>query len=184
MLSHAVVLSSMCQLSQLSRIDGPRMSTPRDFFENMVKPSYSDWFAEPLAEHRAKATIGFANDMAERMFHHLGLEKDYGPRGTGKYRDMLADNCPDFGLVRDIADGTKHFQLRRANRKITSAKQTTRGALTWDKLGDTWEDANYTWEETSDLLVTTLDNGEKRSLISIVNNVMSMWEGLLERYQL
>lgn len=160
------------------------MSAPRDFFEKMVKPAFRDWRKEPLAEHRAKATVGFANDMAERMFHYLGLEKKYGARGTGEYRDELAKDCPDFGLLRDIADGTKHFQLRRPNRAISSAEQTKRSALTWDKLEDKWEDADYTWEETGDLLVTTLDSSEKRSLISIVNNVMSMWEELLVRNQL
>ncbi len=29
------------------------------------------------------------------------------------------------------------------------------------------------------MLMTTTDTGEQRSLISIVNNVMSMWERLL-----
>ena len=54
-----------------------------------------------------------------------------------------------------------------------------RGALTWAEWGDNWENADYTWEESGDLLITTLDTGEQRSLISIVNNVMSMWERLL-----
>ncbi len=40
------------------------MSAPRNFYETTVKPSYQDWGADPLAEHRAKATFGFANDMA------------------------------------------------------------------------------------------------------------------------
>ena len=155
------------------------MSMPRDFFENMVKPAYRDWRVKPLAEHRAKATIGFANDMAERMFHYLGLERDYGARETGKYRNALGEACPDFGLLRDIADGTKHFRLDRPNRRISSAEQTGRGALNWAEWGDNWEDADYTWEESGDLLMTTADNGEQRSLISIVNNVLSMWERLL-----
>ncbi len=155
------------------------MNMPRDFFETMAKPSYRDWRAEPLAQHRAKATVGFVNDMAERMFHYLGLENDYGARGTGAYRDSLAEECPDFGLLRDIADNTKHFRLNRANRRISSAEQTGRGALSWAKTGDNWEDADYTWEESGDLLITTDDSGEQRSLISIVNNVMSMWERLL-----
>ena len=145
----------------------------------MAKPSYRDWRVEPLAQHRAKATVGYANDMAERMFHHLGLEKVYRDRGPAQYRDALAEECPDFGLLRDIADGTKHFRLRRASRKISSADQTGRGALTWDKWADKWEDADYTWEETGDLLITTTDSGKQRSLISIANNVMSMWEHLL-----
>ncbi len=113
------------------------------------------------------------------MFHHLKLEKVYRNRGPAQYRDALAEECPDFGLVRDIADGTKHIWLRRKNRRISSAEQTGRGSLIWDKLGDKFEDADYSWEEAGDLLVVTLDNDEQRSLISIVNNVMSMWECLL-----
>ncbi len=155
------------------------MSTPRDFLEKMVMPAYRDWRVQPLAEHRAKATVGFANDMAERMFLYLGLETDFGKRGIGKYRIALAEAYPDFGLLRDIPDGTKHFRLNRPNRKISTAEQTGRGALIWDKCGDRWEEANYTWEESGDLLMTTADDGEQRSLISIVNNVMSMWERLL-----
>ena len=155
------------------------MSMPRDFFEKVVKPSYQDWRDEPLAEHRAKALFGFANDMAERIYHHFALEKKYGKHGEGRYRDELGRTDPDFGLLRDIADGTKHFRLGRTNRKISSANQTGRGALTWDKLEDKWEDTAYTFEESGDLLMTTLDTGEQRSLISIVNNVMSMWERLL-----
>ena len=155
------------------------MNMPRDFFETMAKPSYKDWRAEPLAQHRAKATFGYANDMAERMYHHLGLEKSF-PR-PAQYRDVLTEECPDFGLLRDIADGTKHFQLSRENRQISGADQTGRGALTWDKVGDKFEDAAYTYEESGDLLITTTDSGQQRSLISIANNVMSMWESLLEK---
>ncbi len=155
------------------------MSMPRDFYETMVKPSYWDWRGEPLAQHLAKATVGYANDMAERMFHHLKLEKVYQDRGPAQYRDALAEEYPDFGLLRDIADGTKHYRIGRPSRKISSAEQTGRGSLTWDKLGDKFEDADYSWEEAGDLLVVTLDNGGQRSLISIVNNVMSIWERLL-----
>ena len=160
------------------------MSDPRDFFEKMVLPSYRDWLSEPLAEHRAKATVGFANDMAERMFYHLGLQKMFGSYGTGKYRDALTKDCDDFGLLRDIADGTKHFHLDRGNRRISRADQTGRGALQWEDWGDHWEDTDYNWEDTDRLIVVTLDNGEQRSLISIVNNVMGMWEWLLKENDL
>ena len=152
---------------------------PRDFFETMVKPSYWDWREEPLAPHRAKASFGYANDMAERMFHHLKLEKDYPDRGPAQYRDALTEECPDFGLLRDIADGTKHYQLDRNNRRISGAEQTGPGALAWDTAGDKFEDAAFTFEESGELLITTTDSGEQRSLIAITSNVMSMWERLL-----
>ena len=155
------------------------MKTQKEFFEETVEPSFQDWRDEPLAEHRARALFGFANDMAEGMFIHLELEKIYGVRGMAQYRDTLTEKCPDFGLLRDIADGTKHFKLDRGNRKISGEEQTGRGALTWAKGGDKWEDADYTWEEAGDLLLATTDSGKQRSLISIANNVMSMWERLL-----
>jgi hypothetical protein len=155
------------------------MNPARDFFEQKVKPSYEDWRAEPLAQHTAKATVGYANDMAERMFHTLNLGEKYGRNRISGYRDCLSDNFSDFGLLRDIADGTKHFHLTRTNRRISSATQTDRGAFTWHTLADRWEGADYTWEETGEILLVTLDSGEQRSLIFIVNNVMSMWEGLL-----
>lgn len=145
----------------------------------MVKPSYADWRAEPLAQHRAKAVVGFANDMAERMFHFLGLQEKYGSGGAGQYRNTLAEQCPDFGLLRDVADGTKHYRLSRPTRKISGADQTNIEALTWDRLEDTWADAEYLWNETEAIIVVTLDNDEQRTLISIVNNVMTMWERLL-----
>ena len=156
------------------------MKTPRDFFEVNVEPSYQNWRDEPRDESRARALFGFANDMAEGMFIHLEFEKEYGKKGVSKYRDELARTHPDFGLLRDIADGTKHFRLDRASRKISNQGQTGRGALIWDKVGDKFEDAAYTFEEAGDLLITTTDSGEQRSLISIANNVMSMWERLLE----
>ncbi len=179
--------TALPERSRNPRVDVPEawydplvMETPRDFFETKAKPSYWDWRDEPLAEHRALTLFGFANDMAEQMFHHLALEKKYGKRGQGQYRDELTRSHPDFGLLRDIADGTKHIRLDRASRKISSAEHTGPDALIWDKIGDKFEDAAYTFEESGDLLVATLDTGEQRSLISIVNNVMSMWERLLK----
>ena len=155
------------------------MKTPRDFFEKIVKPSYQDWRDKPLAEHRARALFSFANDMAEWMYHHLRLKKKFGERGEGRYREELHRTDPDFGLLKDIANGTKHVWVTRRNPMISNAGQTGQGALTWDKSGDTWEDADYTWEETGDLLITTTDSGEQRSLFSIAKNVMLVWERLL-----
>ncbi len=80
------------------------MNMPRDFFETIVRLAYQDWRAEPLAQHRAKAAFGFADAMAERMYIHLGLENDF-PR-PAQYRDARTKECPDFGLLRDISDGT------------------------------------------------------------------------------
>ncbi len=160
------------------------MKPPRRFFEEMIKPSYRDWREKPLAEYRAKATVGYLNDMAERMFHHLGLDKAYGTGGTGKYRAALAESCPDFGILRDVADGTKHFRLGRPNRRVSTAEQTGRGAIVWETWGDLWEDADYKWEDTGDLLIVRLDSGVQRSLISIVNNVILMWERLQDENEI
>ncbi|HEX3884073.1 MAG TPA: hypothetical protein VHW66_15550 [Stellaceae bacterium] len=92
------------------------MSTPRDFFEKIVKPSYQDWLSTPLAEHRAKAAASSADTMAERTFvYWKGRDRAQiaGATTPRQYRDHLRAHYADFGLVWDIHDGHKHFTLGR-----------------------------------------------------------------------
>ncbi len=66
-------------------------------------------------EEAVRAARQVRLDMAEQMFHHLALEKKYGKRGQGQYRDEVTRSHPDFGLLRDIADGNSASASRRLN---------------------------------------------------------------------
>jgi hypothetical protein len=91
------------------------MPNPRDFFENIVKPSYEAWLADHLREWKAKAATSNADTMAERIFVYWNNRDQThvaGARHPREYRSHLRTNvCPDFGLVWDVpmAINTRHL---------------------------------------------------------------------------
>ena len=116
--------------------------------------------------------------MAARVFHHwrdLDPPQVYGAADEGSYRsELAARECPDFGLVRDVADAHRHVTLDRPNRRLTGADQTGVGATAWGEAG--FGEGVF---GGGPQLVVTLDNDDKRPLTAIMKNVMEMWERLL-----
>jgi hypothetical protein len=155
---------------------------PRKFFENHVTPNYKGWFASPLDERLAKNAVADANNMAARVFHYWRSRdstKIYGATSEGQYRNELAvRECPDFGLVRDVADAHKHVELDRRNRRVTRADQTAKGGMGWGQGG--FGEGVFGGPQ----LVVQLDNGTKRPLSAIMKNVIEMWQRLLTLWSL
>jgi hypothetical protein len=81
--------------------------------------------------------------------------------------------CPDFGLVWDVHDGHKHATLNRPNRQVTNAGQTGVRHMTY---GQVYNEGVYGGGTE---IVIRLDNGSKRELRLVMQNVMAMWEKLL-----
>ncbi len=156
---------------------------PRAFFEDHVRPNYEEWMAQPLDQRLAKNAVADANNMAARVYHHwenVDRAKVHGVNHEGQYRDALvAKECEDFGLVRDVADAYKHVVLDRPSRRVTRAGQTAPGATGWGEAG--WGEGVF---GGGPQLVVTLDDGNKRPLTAIMGNVMKMWEQLLSGWGL
>ena len=153
------------------------------FFDGHVKPNYEDWLASPLDERLAKNAVADANNMAARAFRYWRDREParvYRANNEGRYRDELAAReCPDFALVRDVADAHKHFHLDRPTRLVTRSDQTGPGAIGWGEGG--YGEGVY---GGGPQLVVTLDDGSKRPLTAIMANVIEMWEQLLTRWRL
>jgi hypothetical protein len=151
---------------------------PRKFFENHVLPNYKDWLASPSNERLAKNAVADANNMAARVFRYWqgrDPNKIHGATNEGAYRNELTvRECQDFGLVRDVADAHKHVELDRSNRRATSADQTARGGLGWGEGG--WGEGVF---GGGPQLVVKLDDGTKRAVSAIMQNVIEMWRRLL-----
>jgi hypothetical protein len=83
----------------------------------MVKPAYEDWQSDPLTEWKAQAAVANGDLLAERLVEYWKALKNLtliAGRGTAyKYRSYLRGLWPEFGLVWDVHDGTKHFALDR-----------------------------------------------------------------------
>ena len=162
---------------------GERGPMLRHFFENHVLPNYNEWLASPLDGRLAKNAVAGANNMAARVFHYWrgrDLSKIYGARSEGKYRNELAAReCQDFGLVRDVADAHKHFELDRPNRRLTRADQTAKGGMGWGEGG--FGEGVF---GGGPQLVVKQDDGDKRALSAIMQNVIEMWRRLLTHWSL
>jgi hypothetical protein len=154
------------------------MSDPRNFYENILVLSYRAWLDDPLVEWKAKAASANADIMAERLFHHwkiVDCTKIGGATTVRAFRNYLSRNvCNDFGLVRDIHDGFKHMKLDRADRRITNAAQTAVSQIGYGE--GNYGEGMY---GGSDQIVIELDDGTKRSLLGVMQNVIEMWERLL-----
>jgi hypothetical protein len=131
----------------------PAFEPLRAFLESMVEPALQTRRADPLAEHKAKAVVGYINDLAERY------ARTTGRNDTHRVRNELAAECPDFALVRDVADGTKHWIVDRPNSRVHGADSTR-----VETYG------------TSPSIVVTMKDGTKRILMDAVENCMAMWK--------
>lgn len=151
---------------------------PRKFFDQHVRPNYDEWLSEPLDERRAKNAVADVNNIAARVYHHwkdTDRAQVFNANSEGEYRNAIAAReCEDFALVRDVADAHKHLSLDRPSRRVSRADQTGVGSLGWGQAR--WGEG--VWGGGPQLVVT-LDDGTKRPLTAIMQNVMEMWERLL-----
>lgn len=156
---------------------------PRNFYDNHVRPNYDDWLANPLDERLAKNAVAEANNMAARVFRHwrcLDPAQLYGAAREGEYRKELAvRECPDFALLRDVAEAHKHVVLDRCPRQVTRSDQTEPEPHVY-RGPSYYGSAVYGGSQ----LVVTLDDGTKYPLSEIMQNVMAMWERLLRAWSL
>src|SRR6266849_3769465 len=143
---------------------------PRQFFEAYVLRSFNDFLAAPHDEYLAKTAVGHANVMAERMWKYyetIDAGRVYGTASSSLYRDALAVNeCADFGLVRDVAEGFKHYKLthRKATRRVTKADQTGYEVAEWHNASGataTWRNASGS-EASWGAIIVNLDDGSRR----------------------
>lgn len=166
---------------------GRLKSTPRKFFENFVRRSFEEFRSAPNDEYRAKMAVLNANDMAERMLHYYaGTNRVYGYNvgEENQYRDALAaKECDEFGIVRDVAEGHKHFRLTRRTktRRVSSAEQT--GAKPLRVVNNAGEELTLMNNAGEELTIVTniiveLNDGSTRPLLPMVENVVAMWDRL------
>lgn len=158
-------------------------SMPRKFFEQHLRPNYEEWLRHPVDQRLAKNAAQDANNMAARVLHYwkdLDPSQIYETKNETSYRaELVKRECPDFAWVRDVAEAYKHVALTRRpeTRIVTRYDQTVVKDSRWD---------DAVWDETAwdgELMVTGND-GNSRPLADIMQNVMAMWERLLDRMML
>ncbi|MGH7055924.1 MAG: hypothetical protein ACREFA_19160, partial [Stellaceae bacterium] len=93
-----------------------------DFFISTVKPTVSEFLNDPYDIRLGRLAAIVLNHMADYWCWYL-YNNDEKLADT---RNGLTIRCPDFAVIRDIADASKHHKLKRGTKQLTSSEQITR----------------------------------------------------------
>jgi hypothetical protein len=152
--------------------------TPREFLEEMVRPSVAAWRVDHLNARLAKQAANELNNMVDRMLYHWGqgAAEVWNTSTPAEYRrKLVTDVCQDFQLVWDIADAHKHVELGRPDRAITCDDQTAPGTLGYGE--GRYGEGLYGGVEQ---LVVRLDDGTRRAVSGPIENVLAMWDKIAQ----
>lgn len=107
-------------------------SEAAEFFTWIVKPTVSEFLSNPQDIRRGRLAAIVLNHMADYLAlnGYEGHERSEMDRRVKAVREKLTARCPDFSLIRDIADATKHAKLsapkKSPPRDMSSSQQITR----------------------------------------------------------
>lgn len=142
------------------------------FVENIIIP-YKEYI-------RIKKTprLGLSKDLksalnlASALFH----VREHFPPDSRKNRSEIAILCPDYNLLADVVNASKHHTLTKGNRELSDAKNIYEIIVITiysDSLG------KYTHVEKT--IELKLDNGTLRDLHEVIIHVLNMWIGEFKR---
>jgi len=136
------------------------------FHENVV-PSYQEFVesigdgSSGLSEH-LRAAINAAT-----VLYHL---REHLPQAHQKSRQQVASTCPDYDLVADIVNASKHGELTRGNPQISKAEDIQELTILTKYEDDLGE---YFGSEHA--VVVRLTNGSTRNVGEILTNIINYW---------
>lgn len=106
-------------------------SEAADFFASTVKPTVSEFFANPRDVRRGRLAALVLYHMADYLAldGYMGQDRNEMRKRLEVVREKLIAQCPDFSLIWDIADATKHAKLSTPKnsppREVSSSRQIT-----------------------------------------------------------
>ncbi|MBW2619103.1 MAG: hypothetical protein JRC92_09525, partial [Deltaproteobacteria bacterium] len=95
---------------------------PQDYYEQIFIPNFNDTDAHPLdIRHAFNAAIA-AYHFYEHFWHHCPQNSQYYSKlrtltNEHDYRKSLANKCPEFALIWDVADASRHAELRSSKKR-------------------------------------------------------------------
>jgi hypothetical protein len=149
------------------------MSRATDFFTSTVKPTADEFLSDTRDIRRGR--------LAAIVLYHMAdyWDQENNPAKTSlrRLRQSLVKKCPEFVVIRDVADASKHAQLRQSNdipRELSSSDQITRAPGLFEAPFGVG-----VFNEASEVVVT-LDDGTSRPFVGVVQSVLSMWEMMIQ----
>lgn len=147
------------------------------YFNNHVLPSYKDWLADELTEHKAMAIATNVCHMADHFWESYSSQpiKVFSQSTIKEYKHHLTMDSFDYSLIRDVCDAHKHCTLNRNSRNLTSSNQTGVDSMGWDEAK--WDDA--VWDKEEEIVIID-DEGEKHHFKAVIERTISYWRNKIQ----
>lgn len=175
MSSNAGYYGRSCHVGPHSRRHAMSSETA-DFFTSTVKPTVSEFLTNVRDIRRGRLAAIVLYHMADYLAldGYTGQDRKVMDERLKSLREKLMVECPDFSLIRDIADATKHAQLsipkKTAPRELSSSQQITSSpGLFHAPFGES------VFAEAA-IVFATLDNGTIKPLEPAVRSVLATLE--------
>jgi hypothetical protein len=137
------------------------------FYENVVA-SFNKY-----VETKRSDSSGNSRDLKEALVAAAALYhfREHLPEAHKKDNALIAQQCPDFDLLKDVVNTSKHGHLTAgSNRQIDSADQIEERHIVTE-----YKDAEGTYSDIEKQVVVKLTNGTERDLAEVLVNVLNYW---------
>jgi hypothetical protein len=143
-------------------------SRTAEFFTSIVKPTVGEFLhAEEDIRRGYLATI-----VLYHVFDYWTLGKSEDSKRS--IRDDLMKKYPDFAIIRDVCDASKHATLTRSSSQLSSSEQIARPPRLFEAPFGVGR-----FDEATHIIEITLDDGTILSLSALIRSCLSMWEAIL-----
>ncbi len=153
-----------------------------EFFDNVVKPTVDEYLARPEDIRRGRLAAIVLNHMVDYWCVDT-LEKKEATHAALR-TDTPIPNHPGYwsvGIIRDLADASKHANLERKSRTLTNAEQVEQHFIVVYGTAP-YGTVAFGTQAPNDVQVT-LDDGKSFILSYVIRRVMEVWDQKQESFR-
>jgi hypothetical protein len=140
------------------------------FHENVVAAVSEYLDIAATAQAGRSRDLRAALSAAEALFNF----REHMPAAHKQTRSEIEAECPDYGLVADVANAKKHRTLTQGRPRIASAEQIEERILITE-----YRDEQGDYRHAEKQVVIKLEDGHERDLRHIVLTVLDYWRDKL-----
>ena len=147
-----------------------------EFFTHMVEPTVAEFEQAPYDVRRGRLAAIVLYHMADHfaLSSFMGCDRELMNQEIEAARAVVHAMAPEFLLIRDVADASKHA-------KLAQAKRAPRQVSTTEQVSATpglFEAPFGSFSEAAEVLVT-LDDGTTLPLAPAIHAVLAAWRSMV-----
>ncbi|TIX82108.1 MAG: hypothetical protein E5V27_14240 [Mesorhizobium sp.] len=145
--------------------------TPREYLDQVITPNLAELANDYGNVRLALNAVHAVDALAAHIFYGAGGKGKIGSDDDLAYREQLAKQDAEFGLLRDVAKAAKHVMLERGTPKVSTAGQISSKGLGWGEAR--YGEGRY--GSPPQAMVLT-DAGEHRVLETVIRGALAFLE--------